>query len=123
LDIDNVGICVTDLGRSIEFYQQLGLEPVAKNDRGVTMAAGTGKVFVFQSRGGGPVAKRELGLFGNPPGIDHIAFRVDDVDAFYRTLTRRRIQAGREPADQEWGARAFGLRDPDGNNLYFLRWL
>jgi transposase len=38
-----------------------------------------------------------------------------------------RSRAGSRPlehrATRTWGARAFGLRDPDGNNLYFLCWL
>ena len=28
-----------------------------------------------------------------------------------------------EPADQDWGARLVGCKDPDGNNLYLLQYL
>jgi catechol 2,3-dioxygenase-like lactoylglutathione lyase family enzyme len=121
--IDNVGICVSDLRRALEFYEHLGFHQLSENDRGVTIAMGAAKLFLFESRVSQPSARRELGLFANPPGIDHITFLADDVDALHAELTNRRIQTGGPPADQDWGARAFGVCDPDGNILYFLRWL
>ena len=39
--IDNIGICTTDLTRSVAFYEKLGLSEAYRNDRGVMMAAGT----------------------------------------------------------------------------------
>jgi methylmalonyl-CoA/ethylmalonyl-CoA epimerase len=122
--IDNIGICVADPARSVEFYRQLGFEVLFEGDRGVTVALGTAKLFLFPAApGDGRTVGRHLGLAGNPPGVDHISFLVDDVDALHASLTADGVQAGPPPADQDWGARAFGLTDPDGNNLYFLRWL
>ena len=120
--VDNVGICVRDLRRSVAFYRDLGFETVSESDRGVTVARGEAKLFLFEGVAG-PAPMRELGLFGNPPGIDHVSFLVDDVDALHDELVAQGIQTAGEPRDQDWGARAFGLRDPDGNNLYFLCWL
>jgi methylmalonyl-CoA/ethylmalonyl-CoA epimerase len=80
--IDNIGICTTDVARSVAFYQKLGLSEAYRNDRGVMMAAGDAHLFIFATRHGNPPpVTRELGLFGNPPGIDHISFAVADVDA------------------------------------------
>jgi catechol 2,3-dioxygenase-like lactoylglutathione lyase family enzyme len=121
--VDNVGICVCDLRRSVAFYRDLGFGIVGENDRGATVARGEAKLFLFETRVDGPASTRELGLFGNPPGIDHVSFVVDDVDALHGELVARGVQTAGEPSDQDWGARAFGLRDPDGNNLYFLCWL
>jgi methylmalonyl-CoA/ethylmalonyl-CoA epimerase len=122
--IDNIGICVTDLARSVQFYRHLGFEVLFESDRGVTVALGAAKLFLFPAQPGDErTVGRHLGLSGNPPGIDHISFLVDDVDALHASLTARGMDAGPQPADQDWGARAFGLPDPDGNNLYFLRWL
>lgn len=122
--IDNIGICATDLARSSQFYQRLGFELLAENDRGVTLVLGPARLFLFPAQSGDDRAvSRSLGLYGNPPGIDHISFLVDDVDALHASLTANGIDAGPAPGDQDWGARAFGLTDPDGNNLYFLRWL
>jgi uncharacterized glyoxalase superfamily protein PhnB len=64
---------------------------------------------------------RELGLFGNPPGIDHISFAVTDVDALYAKLCKAGVVLAGPPEDQSWGARMVGLKDPDGNNLYLLQ--
>ena len=120
--VDNVGICVQDLRRSVAFYVDLGFETLSESERGVTVARGEAKLFLFEGVAG-PAPTRELGLFGNPPGIDHVSFLVDDVDALHDELVAHGIQTAGKPSDQDWGARAFGLRDPDGNNLYFLRWL
>jgi len=64
---------------------------------------------------------RELGLFGNPPGIDHISFAVTDVDVLYAKLCKAGVVLAGPPEDQSWGARMVGLKDPDGNNLYLLQ--
>jgi lactoylglutathione lyase len=121
--VDNVGICVRDLRRSVAFYGDLGFETLSENDRGVTVARGEAKLFLYETRVGGGASARELGLFENPPGIDHVSFLVDDVDALHDELVARGVRTAGAPSDQDWGARAFGLRDPDGNNLYFLCWL
>src|SRR6516225_8059940 len=109
LGIDNVGVCVEDLGRSVSYYETLGFEKLAENDRGVTLGLGSAKLFVFQCRTETHATERQLGLFGNPPGIDHMSFQVSDVDALFALLTARGIELDEPPADQDWGARAFGL--------------
>ena len=120
--IDNIGICATGLERSVRFYGRLGLVEAYRNERGVMMAAGSAQLFLFQTRSSNPTPiSRELGLFGNPPGIDNISFSVADVDALYANLTQAGVTCGSRPEDQSWGAHMFGLKDPDGNNLYVLR--
>jgi catechol 2,3-dioxygenase-like lactoylglutathione lyase family enzyme len=120
--IDNVGICATDLGRSITFYQQLGFAEAYRNDRGVLLAAGEVRLFLFVTRRANPPpVGRELGLFGNAPGIDHISFAVADVDALYAKLRGAGVSFDDRPLDQSWGVRMVGLKDPDGNNLYLVQ--
>ena len=122
--IDNIGICVADLRRSVAFYQELGFSSAGENDRGVTMVAGTAKLFIFQTRKVNPPAVgRDFTLFQNPPGIDHISFEVQDVDRVYAEAKAKGVAFNNEPADQSWGARMVSLRDPDGNNLYLLKWV
>ena len=109
--IDNIGICAADLGRSVQFYGRLGFAEAYRNERGVMMAAGSVQLFLFQTRRSNPTpVSRELGLFGNPPGIDHISFSVADVDALYGNLTQAGVTCGSRPEDQSWGARMFGLK-------------
>ena len=120
--IDNIGICTTDVERSVAFYQRLGFSEAYRNDRGVLVAAGAAHLFIFATRQSDPPpVGRELGLFGNPPGVDHISFAVADVDAMYATLQAAGVALGGPPEDQPWGARMIGLKDPDGNNLYLLQ--
>ena len=91
--IDNIGICTTDLTRSVAFYDKLGLSEAYRNDRGVMMAAGTVQLFLFQVRRPEPVpVGRELGLFGNPPGIDHISFAVAETITEYRSRRPSKLQ-------------------------------
>jgi methylmalonyl-CoA/ethylmalonyl-CoA epimerase len=120
--VDNIGICTTDVARSVAFYQKLGFSEAYRNDRGVMMIVGNAHLFVFATRqDNAPPVGRELGLFGNPPGIDHISFAVADVDALYSTLRADGVTFNGQPEDQSWGARMVGLKDPDGNNIYLLQ--
>jgi len=82
--VDNIGICTTDVARSVAFYQKLGFSEAYRNDRGVMIIAGSAHLFIFATRQGNPPpVRRELGLFGNPPGIDHISLAVANLDALY----------------------------------------
>ena len=120
--VDNIGICTTDVARAVAFYQRLGFSEAYRNDRGVMMAVGDVHLFIFATRQSSPPpVARELGLFGNPPGIDHISFAVTDVDALYSTLQAAGVTFGGPPEDQSWGARMVAFKDPDGNNLYLLQ--
>ena len=122
--VDNIGICVRDLRQAVRFYQDLGFTKAYENDRGVTMAAGTAKLFIFRTRQSNPVpVKRDFTLFQNPLGIDHISLEVEDVDRVYAEAKAKGLVFNGEPADQTWGAQMVSLRDPDGNNLYLLKWL
>jgi catechol 2,3-dioxygenase-like lactoylglutathione lyase family enzyme len=110
--------------RAIDFYERLGFAKAFENGRGCTMTAGETKLFVFKTRQvNPPLVQRELGLFQNPPGLDHISFLVADVDQAYANLKTRGVTFEVEPADQDWGARVAVLKDPNGNNLYLLAWI
>jgi len=120
--IDNIGIGATDLPRSAAFYETLGFSEAYRNDRGVMMAAGTVQLFLFATqRSDAEPVGRELGLFGDSPGIDYISFAVSDVDALYTKLRAAGVVFGGPPEDQPWGVRMVGLKDPDGSNLYLLQ--
>jgi len=69
----------------------------------------------------------------NPGNIDEDKFRaserfftlmfeVDNVDDEYERLKNSDIQITftSQPTTYPWGARAFGFKDPDGNNIDFL---
>jgi methylmalonyl-CoA/ethylmalonyl-CoA epimerase len=85
-DIDHVGIAVEDLELSVELYRRvLGVEPAHRervNDQGVEevmFAVGSSYIQLLGALGpdspvGGALAKRG-------PGLHHVAYRVDDIDA------------------------------------------
>lgn len=125
--IDNIGIAVTDLARSMAFYEKLGFTKSYDYDadvKGASLSCGSAVLFLFQTKQANPQAvKRDPSLAQNPPGLDHISFVVEDVDAIYNDLKAKGVTFNGEPADQDWGARLVGLKDLDGNNLYFLKYL
>ena len=91
--IDNVGVCTSDLVQSVAFYQKLGFSEAYRNDRGVMMSTEGVNLFLFLTRKSNPPpVGRELGLFSNAPGIDHISFAVTDLDAFYRRQFERVVE-------------------------------
>jgi catechol 2,3-dioxygenase-like lactoylglutathione lyase family enzyme len=120
--VDNIGVCSTDLQRSTAFYEKLGFHEAYRNERGVLLTAGSANLFLFATRQADPPpVGRELGLFANAPGLDHISFSVLDVDDAYAKLSATGIEFDGVPENQSWGARMVGLKDPDGNNLYLLQ--
>src|SRR5262249_34577038 len=54
--IDNIGICTTDVARSVAFYQRLGFSEAYRNERGVLMAVGNVHLFIFATRQSHPPA-------------------------------------------------------------------
>jgi catechol 2,3-dioxygenase-like lactoylglutathione lyase family enzyme len=120
--IDNIGICTSDLARSADFYEKLGFTEAYRNDRGIIMTKEMVQLFLFATKQSNPSpVERELGLFDNPPGIDHISFAVADIDSLYAELNEAGVKFGGQLENQSWGARMVGLKDPDGNNLYFVQ--
>ncbi|MCA0374278.1 MAG: VOC family protein [Gemmatimonadetes bacterium] len=48
-----------------------------------------------------------------------VVFEVHDADALYAEWSAR-VAVTRPPHDEPWGARTFGLLDPDGNTLFVI---
>ncbi len=118
--INNIGIAVRDLARSISFYEKLGFQVQSRDETpAASMQIGQVRLYLFKTSSQDGIVPRDLDLVNNPPGIDHISFDVPDVDQFYEQL-KGELNFEDEPADQSWGARAVSLLDPDGNRLYFL---
>src|SRR5215216_7939051 len=53
-----------------------------------------------------------------PTGI-HLFQWVKDVDAYYREIVDRRADVAKEPADQPYGIREFGVHDINGVGIVF----
>jgi methylmalonyl-CoA/ethylmalonyl-CoA epimerase len=79
-------------------------------------------LYVFETTGDPGQARRESTLGGNPPGLDHLSFRVGDVDAEAARLRERGVSLDGDPQTVEaWGIRLVGFRDPEDNAYYFVQ--
>lgn len=105
--MDHVGIVVDDLGAAIEFFVELGLVPQGKGpvegrwvDRIVGLEGVRMDIAMMQTPDGH--GRLELTKFHSPsnqgggqpapanaPGIRHITFAVDDIDAVLARLRAR----------------------------------
>ena len=123
----HVGHCVTDLDRSRRFYVELfGFEPLNEievpdtpSDRLLRLPAPIGLRAAYLRKDGLTLELMEFRRPGNPaaaervvnqPGLTHLSFSVDDVDA---VAARVAELGGEVMSDTHLGTAVF-LRDPDG---------
>lgn len=85
-DIDHIGIAVEDLDAAVEHYRRtLGVEPAHREvvtDQGVEevlFKVGSSYIQLLGALGPGTPIGRYLARRG--PGVHHIAYRVDDLEA------------------------------------------
>ena len=117
---DNIGVAVTDYPRAVQFYKKLGFAIDFEEGEGGSLKAGNAVLYVFKTTSDSSPQPRDVSLTGNPPGIDHISFRVPDVDAERDRIREAGLEVETEPEDQPWGSRTITILDPDGNRLWFL---
>ena len=101
---DNIGLAVTDYRAAVDFYEKLGLKLEFEEGEGGSLKGGNAVIFVFKTSSTTTPQGRDLSLTGNPPGIDHISFRVSDVDAEYTRLRNAGVSVETEPADHHLGS-------------------
>ena len=132
--MNHVGLCVTDLERSLRFYTEVfgfaethRLEvPDAPASRLLQVPAPVGLTAVYLSLGAFVLELVHFDREGNEPrrarpftepGLTHLSFTVDDVRA---ALGRVRSTGGEVLADTDVGGLAIMVRDPDGQLLELL---
>ena len=100
---------VSDLSRSITFYEQLGFRLV-RRDETFAELEWEGLLFFLDS------AKA-------PPAVDtpaaNLRVMVRDVDAMWETTQRMDAKVIRPIADRYYGLRDFTIADPDGFGIRF----
>lgn len=111
LRVWDVTFTVTDLERSVEFYENvLGLQ----------------KKYRFSTYAGFDCGGVEIGLLpgreaearNEAPCVD---FLVQDIDEAYRVLCERGVKFLKEPHDTLWGGRIALFTDPDGHRLQLVQ--
>lgn len=141
--IDHVSVSVSDLDRSLRFYQGLlGLPLLGRGEEtGPTLAGPTGGLrsrFLFADLDLGSGQILELlqwleprGVGGrasvHDPGSGHVGLRVDNLDAALHELTDAGFPPRFDPVRLEapgwWaGARVVYVSDPDGATVELVEW-
>jgi catechol 2,3-dioxygenase-like lactoylglutathione lyase family enzyme len=109
MHLNQVTVSVTDIPRSVSFYEGLGLELIVRAEHYARFLLGNGATF--------SVHKSD-----KPPASGTIIyFECADLDDFCQQLVEKGFVFEQEPLDQSWLWREAYLNDPDGNKicLYF----
>ena len=108
---------VHDLAAAKAFYRDvLGLEPEDEADDFGSYRVGTASLQLHPA--GEPRPGVVLGRSGD--GVPaQITFDVEDVDAAIDRVRQLGIEVFDGPKDRAWGKREAGIRDPEGNEVYF----
>jgi catechol 2,3-dioxygenase-like lactoylglutathione lyase family enzyme len=121
-DLNAIGIAVSDLRRSLQFYRLLGLDLPEGSGEGhveATMANGTRLMLDTEEviRSFLPDWER---TDGNQVSLAFECSSPAEVDAVYARVTAAGFEGEKEPWDAFWGQRYALLGDPDGVrvNLY-----
>lgn len=121
-ELNAIGIAVSDLRRSLEFYRLLGLDLPEDSPEGhveATMANGTRLMFDTEE-----VIRSFLPDWARSDGNQvSLAFQCaspTNVDEVYARVVAAGFEGEKEPWDAFWGQRYALLGDPDGVrvNLY-----
>ena len=111
-EISAVTFAVSDMTRSVEFYEKLGFQVAygGAQDSFVSFHAGSSFVnLIARTDYAGKWWGRAI-------------FRVDDADAWYRAQVESGLAPDR-PQNAPWGERFFHITDPDGHELSFAQLL
>ena len=121
-ELNAIGITVSDLRRSLQFYRLLGLDLPEDPDDGhveATMANGTRLMFDPEEviRSFLPEWTREN---GNQVSLAFECASPAELDEIYARVVAAGFEGEKEPWDAFWGQRYALLGDPDGVrvNLY-----
>ena len=107
--IDHIEIIVHDLDAYVEFFEKLGFEVLAR-----TTHHG-GSVEVKLPGENQTIFELHQVIGEENPGVNHIAFRCDDVTATHKQLAEQGIRFASEPHKvASTGRTNANLRDPGG---------
>ncbi len=115
LELAYVNVYVTDLARSVEFFEKtlgLGLQFSDAKFGYASLDAGPVRMGLAQVDPEDPESRK---LVGRQTGL---GFGVRDVEAAHRELLARGVPFPMKPARQPWGGFMGLFADPDGNVFY-----
>jgi catechol 2,3-dioxygenase-like lactoylglutathione lyase family enzyme len=107
MDLNQVTLPATDVGRSADFYRSLGFTQIVANLPSYVR---------FECKGGPTFSLHHVDSVVADSGVV-VYFECAELDKTYDELVTRGIKFDSAPADQRWLWREAYLRDPDGNVL------
>ncbi|HYD21338.1 MAG TPA: VOC family protein [Flavipsychrobacter sp.] len=108
MNLNQVTVPVTELMRSIAFYEKLGLKLIVRSEPDYARFECT--------EGGASFSLHRVDKMPEGEGV-WVYFEREDIDNYVEELEKRHISFETKPADQPWLWREAKLRDPDGNML------
>ena len=116
----SVELFVSDVDRSVAFYEALGFTVRRRWEDWVSMERDGARLVLQGDRhavAGGHYFTPEIGRFPRGTGVE-IVVEVEDVDAVHDRAGQLDGAVVKAIQDRPWGARDFRVADPDG---YFIR--
>jgi catechol 2,3-dioxygenase-like lactoylglutathione lyase family enzyme len=112
---------VSDLQKTIAFYEMLGFDFKKKDDKSAIGYMNWFSITFLESdneekeefQKDAKAKEKGMGIF--------IYLSVDDVDECYKELIEGGYKPSSEPRDWPWGSREFVQKDPDGYKLVFFK--
>lgn len=122
MEIDYIALFVSDVARSVAFYQDvLGFEfKKPPKNRGYEGRSGSLKIGIYDRAWLGEL----LGDRAQPPISGNpflLSMTVDDLDAVYQDLTSKHVNVLQPPTEMPWGQKIVFLTDPDNNLLEIVQ--
>ncbi|OLO28119.1 hypothetical protein BTR23_18615 [Alkalihalophilus pseudofirmus] len=105
--IDHIEICVGEIDKMADFFKKLGFTEVRRTDHH------GGAVEMLMPGEQGIIFEFHVGKAVEAPGINHIAFKVDDIDETYSNLQAVGVEFIAPPKkSSNRGTSMLNLRDP-----------
>jgi len=111
MDLNQVTLPATDVGRAADFYRDLGFTQIVANLPSYVR---------FECKSGSTFSLHHVDHIVTDSGVV-VYFECPNLDETYQELVSRGIKFDSAPTDQRWLWREAYLRDPDGNVLCLYR--
>jgi len=105
---DGISLPVSDVDRSVAFYQQFGYELQIRHDDFALLRLGEGTIGLL---------KMDLSRWPSAPrGAIHFELSTENLDALFEQLEAQGVHFASPPVDRPWERQMF-TNDPDGYRL------
>lgn len=121
-----IALVVSDLQKSIDFYQNKLDLKLKTNDEGFAdfETEGTTLALLEKKVAEDLAGKRKVGADVNLPRPTILGWdAVEDADALYKELKDKGVEFTVKPKTMSWGQRVTYFSDPDGNLWEISQWV